>query len=90
MIPLGFDSSKALHQYAIEWDLGEIRWFVDGELVHRRVEWNPTPIPNLPMNLHINTWPARSRELAGRLTVRSLPVSSIVSRIAVNTLNVFK
>ena len=88
--PLGFDSSKALHQYAIEWDLGEIRWFVDGELVHRRVEWNPTPIPNLPMNLHINTWPARSRELAGRLTVRSLPVSSIVSRIAVNTLNVFK
>lgn len=86
-IPLGFDASKASHRFAIEWDPCEIRWFVDGELVHRRAAWNPTPIPQLPMTLHVNTWPARSRELAGRLTLRALPASAIVRSIAVDALN---
>lgn len=86
-IPLGFDASKASHQYAIEWDPCEIRWFVDGKLVHRRAAWDPTPIPHLPMTLHVNTWPARSRELVGRLALRALPVSAIVRRIAVDALN---
>lgn len=84
-IPLGFDASKASHQFAIEWDPCEIRWFVDGELVHRRTAWNPTPIPHLPMTLHVNTWPTRSRELAGWLLLRSLPASAIVRRIGVDT-----
>lgn len=83
-IPLGFDASKAAHRFAIEWDPCEIRWFVDGELVHRRAAWNPTPIPHLPMTLHINTWPTRSRELAGRLLTHSLPASAIVRRIAID------
>ncbi|MBX9947340.1 MAG: family 16 glycosylhydrolase [Reyranella sp.] len=54
-IPLGFDASRAPHRYAIEWDPREIRWFVDGQLVYQRAEWNPTPIPHLPMMLHVNT-----------------------------------
>lgn len=83
-IELGFDASKALHKYAIEWNPYEISWFVDGVLVHRRSEWNPTPIPHLPMTLHVNTWPSRSRELAGRLSVRSLPASSFVGKIFVD------
>lgn len=86
-IPLGFDASRAAHRYAIEWDPCEIRWFVDGELVHRRAAWNPTPIPHLPMTLHVNTWPARSRELAGRLARAALPASAILRSIAVNPLN---
>ena len=86
-IPLGFDASKASHRFAIEWDPCEIRWFVDGELVHRRAAWNPTPIPHLPMTLHVNTWPTRSRELAGRLALRALPTSAIVHSIAVDALN---
>jgi GR25 family glycosyltransferase involved in LPS biosynthesis len=86
-IPLGFDASKASHRYAIEWDPCEIRWFVDGELVHRRAAWNPTPIPHLPMTLHVNTWPTRSRELAGGLALRALPASAIVRSIAVDALN---
>lgn len=85
-IPLGFDASKAPHLFAIEWGPSEICWFVDGELVHRRAVWNPTPIPHLPMTLHVNTWPSRSRELAGHLAMRALPASAIVSRIAVNAL----
>jgi GR25 family glycosyltransferase involved in LPS biosynthesis len=87
-IPLGFDASKAAHRFAIEWDPCEIRWLVDGELIHCRAVWNPTPIPHLPMTLHVNTWPARSRELAGRLALRALPASAIVRSIAVDAFNV--
>ncbi|MCK1513077.1 family 16 glycosylhydrolase [Bradyrhizobium sp. 190] len=83
-IPLGFDASKAPHRFAIEWDPCEIRWLVDGGLVHRRAVWNPTPIPHLPMKLHANTWPTRSRGLAGRLSVSALPASAIVHDIAVD------
>ena len=86
-VPLGFDASEAAHRFAIEWDPCEIRWFVDGELVHRRAAWNPTPIPDLPMTLHVNTWPTRSRELAGRLALRSLPASAIVRSIGIDALD---
>jgi len=85
IIELGFDASNALHQYTIEWDPSEIRWFVDRNLVHRRAIWYPTPIPHLPMTLHVNTWPTASRELAGRLALRALPASAIVRRVAVDT-----
>jgi len=86
-IDLGFDASKALHTYVIEWEPDEIRWLVDGLLVHRRVLWDPTPIPHLPMKLHVNTWPTRSRELAGRLVLRALPAAARVRRIAVGAIN---
>ena len=85
-IKLGFDASKDLHEYAIEWDPCEIRWYVDNKLVHRRNIWNPTPIPDLPMKLHFNTWPTRSKEFAGRLANNLLPASSIIRRIAVDAL----
>ena len=85
IINLGFDASKALHQFAIEWDQSEIRWFVDQKLVHRRVTWQPTPIPNLPMTLHVNSWPARSRKFAGKLSLRALPAAVSLERIAVET-----
>lgn len=83
-IQLGFDASEAFHTYAIEWAPDEIRWFVDDRLVHRRVLWDPTPIPDLPMTLHINTWPTRSEELAGRLVRESLPAVAAIRRIAVD------
>jgi GR25 family glycosyltransferase involved in LPS biosynthesis len=85
IIKLGFDASKALHRFTIEWDPCEIRWLVDQNLVHRRATWDPTPIPCLPMTLHVNTWPTRSRQLAGRLALRALPASAIVRRVAVDT-----
>jgi beta-glucanase (GH16 family) len=85
-IALGFDASKAAHRYAIEWNREEIRWFVDDQLVHRRVLWNPTPIPDLPMTLHLNTWPTRSRELAGSLKTSSLPAFSLISRIHIDAI----
>ena len=87
IIKLGFDASKAMHQFTIEWDPCEIRWFVDQKLVHRRATWAPTPIPHLPMTLHLNTWPTRSLELAGRLALHALPASANVRRIAVDSFN---
>jgi GR25 family glycosyltransferase involved in LPS biosynthesis len=83
-VDLGFDASRSAHCFTIEWQPNEIRWLVDGQLVHRRVDWNPTPIPHLPMNLHVNSWPCRSRELAGRLNARLLPATTVVESIAVD------
>jgi hypothetical protein len=80
-IDLGFDASESYHLYAIEWEPCAIRWFVDDKLVHKRVEWDPTPIPHLPMAFHVNTWPSRSRELAGRLAKRRFPATTYVSSI---------
>jgi GR25 family glycosyltransferase involved in LPS biosynthesis len=82
-IELGFDASKGLHRYAIEWGPCEIRWLVNDRLVHRRVLWDPTPIPHLPMKLHFNTWPCRSNQLAGRLHHRRLPAKTYVQSIHV-------
>ena len=80
-IELGFDASKASHRFTIEWSPCEILWWVDGHLVHRRVIWDPTPIPHLPMALHVNSWPSRSTQLAGRINSRRLPATTIVGSI---------
>lgn len=78
---LGFDASEASHRFAIEWGPCEIRWLVDDHLVHRRAIWDPTPIPHLPMALHVNTWPSRSTHLAGRINNRRLPATTFVRSI---------
>ena len=83
IIRLGFDASEFPHRFAIEWGPGELRWLADDRLIHERVNWDPTPIPRLPMTLHVNTWPSRSRELAGRLARRRLPATAVVRSIAV-------
>jgi hypothetical protein len=49
--------------------------------VHERFNWEPTPIPHLPMKFYVNLWPPRSVELAGRLLDRELPTSSAISAI---------
>lgn len=82
-IDLGFDASESYHLFAVEWLPCEIRWFVDNRLVHRRVDWDPTPIPHLPMALHVNVWPSRSKELAGRLAKRRLPTTTFIKSITI-------
>jgi len=81
LINLGFDASEDFHRYRVEWSPAAIRWFVDDRLVHERFNWEPTPIPHLPMQFHVNTWPSRSVELAGRLLDRKLPASSAIRAI---------
>lgn len=84
LIDLGFDASAAFHRYEIEWQPEFISWRVDGEIVHQRVNWDPTPIPQLPMEFNINVWPSKSKELAGRLTVNRLPTYAEVRRVGID------
>lgn len=84
IIGLGFDASESPHRFAIEWSPDELHWLVDDRLIHERVSWDPTPIPRLPMTLHINIWPSRSRGLAGRLSRRRLPAIAVVRSITVD------
>lgn len=81
LIDLGFDASEDFHRYRVEWSPAAIRWFVDDRLVHERINWEPTPIPHLPMQFHVNIWPSRSVELAGRLMERKLPANSSIQAI---------
>jgi GR25 family glycosyltransferase involved in LPS biosynthesis len=81
LVDLGFDASAAFHSYAIEWSPSSLRWYVDGRLVHQRANWEPTPIPHLPMRFHLNLWPCRSRQLAGKLRDCNLPTACSVMSI---------
>jgi len=90
IIDLGFDASQDFHQYTIEWSHSEIRWLVDDILVHKRALWEPTPIPHLPLTLHINSWLTRSKQLAGKINNRRLPSTSIVKAVFVEANSVIK
>lgn len=90
LVDLGFDAAKDFHAYVIEWSPNELRWYVDGRLVHRRANWDPTPIPHLPMQFHLNLWPARSRELAGRIQRHSLPASCALLSVSLSPVSVLE
>lgn len=83
-IDLGFDASKESHRYAIQWGQNEIQWLVDDKIIYRRVVWNPTPIPHLPMSLHANIWITRSSKLAGKFKNKKLPGSSVFKEIKID------
>ncbi|ONI64113.1 hypothetical protein ALI44B_05940 [Leifsonia sp. ALI-44-B] len=82
-ISLGFDAAEEFHHYEIEWRPEVIRWKVDGTVVYQRNLWNPTPIPNRPLEFNINIWASRSVEFAGRLDVEALPRTSSLNEIAI-------
>ena len=85
LIELGFDAASEFHQYEIEWRSDYILWRVDGRIVCKRVIWEPTPIPHLPMQFNVNLWPSRSKRLAGRLATSDLPAQSFIRNIAVQS-----
>lgn len=82
-IDLGFDTTVDFHRYAIDWRPGKIAWSVDGNVLHERVSWDPTPIPHLPMRLHANLWAPRSTNLAGRVDDKSLPARANFRNVSV-------
>ncbi|MGO8863475.1 MAG: family 16 glycosylhydrolase [Acidimicrobiales bacterium] len=87
LIELGFDAADAFHRYEIDWTPERVRWRVDGELVCERGHWDPTPIPHLPMQFHINLWPTKSAALAGRLSRRRLPAHAHLRRVELTSMN---
>ena len=84
LIDLGFDASEDFHRYEIEWRPTSIRWHVDGRLAYERVNWDPTPIPHLPMQFNINLWHSRSEELAGQLASDDLPAQTAVRALEIS------
>jgi hypothetical protein len=90
LIELGFDASKKFHRYTIEWKPNELRWYVDGDLVHRRTTWQPTPIPNLPMQFYLNLWVTRSDQLAGSFEEEQLPIQTQIRDVQVNANDVIQ
>lgn len=85
IIDLGFDTSTDFHCYAIEWNQAAIRWYIDGKLIYERANWDPTPIPHLPMQFNVNLWYSRSIELAGKLERSALPAHTELSSIEINS-----
>jgi hypothetical protein len=83
LIDLGFDAAKEFHRYEIEWCEHIIRWRVDKRVVHERVLWNPTPIPNLPMEFNVNLWHSRSKKLAGKLDKTKIPAQAEIRSIQI-------
>ncbi|HAF09325.1 MAG TPA: hypothetical protein DCK98_04490 [Chloroflexi bacterium] len=83
LVDLGFDAAAEFHRYEIEWHMRFIRWRVDGRLIHERVLWDPTPIPDLPMQFNVNLWHSRSKELAGKLDVGDLPAHTDIRAICI-------
>jgi len=83
LIELGFDAAEEFHLYEIEWHAHAIRWCVDGYVVHERVLWDPTPIPNLPMEFNVNLWHSRSKELAGKLDTLRIPARAEIKHIRI-------
>lgn len=84
-IDLGFDAADSFHRYAIEWRPGFIAWSVDGRIVHERLSWDPTPIPHLPMRLHLNLWAARSPDLAGCISPEMLPATASFRELSIQS-----
>lgn len=82
-IDLGFDAAAEVHLYEIDWQPESIRWKVDGAVVYERVIWDPTPIPDQPMEFNVNLWTSRSTEFAGRLDAAQLPASVDLRSLAI-------
>ncbi|MHA2789821.1 family 16 glycosylhydrolase [Corynebacterium sp. S7] len=83
LIDLGFDAAEDFHDYEINWQPGIIQWSVDGEVIYERTIWNPTPIPDQSLQFNFNLWHSRSKELAGRLNVASLPATASIRSIEI-------
>lgn len=82
-VDLGFDTTADWHRYAIDWRSDRVTWLVNGEVVHERLSWDPTPVPHLPMRLHANLWAPRSEDLTGPLRRSSLPAEASFRNVAV-------
>ena len=84
-ITLGFDAAADFHMYEIDWRSNHIAWKIDGVTVYERTLWNPTPIPDRPLEFNLNLWHSRSTEFAGQLDTNRLPAHAEVRSIVVTT-----
>jgi endo-1,3-1,4-beta-glycanase ExoK len=55
-INLWFDAAAGYHNYAIVWEPGSIKWYVDDVLVHTETG-SRGPLPSVPGRIMANLWP---------------------------------
>lgn len=77
-----FNPHDSIHDYAIEWEPGVVRWFIDGELVN--VQDQPF-VEGLiyPMNLMMNLWAANAVGWVGPWDPSVMPQESIYEYVKV-------
>ena len=56
-VPLGFDASECIHDYAFSWSEDQIRWYVNDKLVFE-TNSSDGPLPTVPSHLFANIWAA--------------------------------
>lgn len=85
LVDLGFNAANDFHTYEIDWHPHTIRWLVDGEVVYERMTWDPTPIPDQPLQFNVNLWHSRSKEFAGSLASAHLPASARIRLVEIRS-----
>jgi hypothetical protein len=72
-VNLAFDYTQDFHLYAFEWTPGEIRWFIDNQLVH--AVRDAAGVPSAPGRVIMNIW-ASSGSTTGWLGPRNFGASA--------------
>jgi len=77
LIPLDFNTTAAFHDYAIIWSPHEIKWEIDGKIVHSTT----TAIPNKPMHVIFNLWATKSVNWGGNIEQATLPTKVYIDKV---------
>lgn len=81
LAPIGRDATQTFNDYAFEWTPGEIRWFINGKLVHRA---KADRLPEVPGQLFLTLWAGSDRinDWLGRFTYPGKPIYAEVDWVA--------
>ena len=71
-----------MHDYAIEWSPGSLRWYVDGDLVREVIGNGAVNLPSEPSKLHLHIWNAAIPDWLGSFTYPGTPVTLEVDWVA--------
>jgi endo-1,3-1,4-beta-glycanase ExoK len=77
LIPLDFNTTAAFHDYAIIWTPNEIKWEIDGKVVHSTT----TAIPNKAMHVVFNLWATKSVNWGGNIEEATLPAKGYIDKV---------
>lgn len=78
VLALGFDASRALHDYRIGWTPERLSWAVNGRVIFETA----TDIPQAPLRLHLNLWAANRRLSGWAGTYDGRPGRALVGQVA--------
>ncbi len=80
----GFNPHEAIHDYAIEWEPGIVRWFVDGELAWIQDEPFVADLIH-PLRVMMNLWASTAPGWVGEWDPSIMPVQSEYEYVKIYT-----